>query len=773
MQLWNYFGPSDDGIVIESGIRENIVSPLVKLGELHSQGSSRTYFYVFEYQSKVSDYVQRLGCVHGEDLHYVFGVPLFLSSANAEHPEWDDPHQNNAGVGGGDAGKLGVFSGNFTRNEVQLSHTVLHYWVNFIKTGNPNAEPTSTPSSEGSPSSSSSQGSSGGGVSLGGSTGENRFPHQDKSSSSSVMSVKPKLIEWPPYDSLFKKYLSIEAKPRIRNHYRAHRLSFWLHLVPELMRNGGGGGISMFQNRPEGHVINSSNSTVQHPPSIQLVGPPYWEQHPFYYSSGNYSSYPGGDISGPLGSRPHHRFHNDHSNGIGGGDPGGFQIYSTALSVTIAVGCSFLILNILVFVAFYYFRDKRRAARHSRGGESEPYRNHPGPISASGDGLDHPTSYPTSADLQLSVDPTTTKGQSASTYSSADTMVLPSIHNTPVRLQENGQIPNFHQQQRHHHQNQHQMLPMPNICGDLPISANLQQLLAESAANSGGGRTSSPYQHANPSQNQAPTFMLGGASTSTSTSTLPSNKRQGQRSSSSGGSSTLGGHSFELSMPDAILAAAMMLNYRQNNSSQVSSSGGGSDFFLGTGHKSSSAAGKRPALNMKEQLLLSAGISDAATSAVGFTSAPGPGSGGNGGRTGVIVGNLPGSRGSVPYNNNATGGGGGESGCGNVIQFDFENASKSVPRPPKRQTPSVKFSPDTFISPDGSICSGPNANVNTSPVVVTAPNSAPILTANATPTSTSSSVSSISTNSANNPSQLKSSLKKHSNYSPAQDQLNV
>ena len=24
MQLWNYFGPSDDGIVIESGIRENV-----------------------------------------------------------------------------------------------------------------------------------------------------------------------------------------------------------------------------------------------------------------------------------------------------------------------------------------------------------------------------------------------------------------------------------------------------------------------------------------------------------------------------------------------------------------------------------------------------------------------------------------------------------------------------------------------------------------------------------------------------------------------------
>ncbi len=72
----------------------------------------------------------------------------------------------------------------------------------FHKFRNPNAEPISL--SEGSPSSS----SQGSGSSLS-STGENRFPHQDKSSSSSVVSVKPKLIEWPPYDSLFKKFLSI------------------------------------------------------------------------------------------------------------------------------------------------------------------------------------------------------------------------------------------------------------------------------------------------------------------------------------------------------------------------------------------------------------------------------------------------------------------------------------------------------------------------------------------------------------------------------------
>ncbi|GIY14880.1 neuroligin-4, X-linked [Caerostris extrusa] len=42
--------------------------------------------------------------------------------------------------------------------------------------------------------------------------------------------------------------------------------------------------------------------------------------------------------------------------------PGIFDmgIYSTALSVTIIVGCSLLILNILIFVGVYYQRDKHR-----------------------------------------------------------------------------------------------------------------------------------------------------------------------------------------------------------------------------------------------------------------------------------------------------------------------------------------------------------------------------------------------------------------------------
>jgi len=40
--------------------------------------------------------------------------------------------------------------------------------------------------------------------------------------------------------------------------------------------------------------------------------------------------------------------------------PDTFSNYSTALSVTIAIGCSLLVLNVLIFTAVYYQRDRNR-----------------------------------------------------------------------------------------------------------------------------------------------------------------------------------------------------------------------------------------------------------------------------------------------------------------------------------------------------------------------------------------------------------------------------
>lgn len=43
-----------------------------------------------------------------------------------------------------------------------------------------------------------------------------------------------------------------------------------------------------------------------------------------------------------------------------GGETDHYGAYSTALSVTIAIGCSLLILNVLIFAGVYYQRDKQR-----------------------------------------------------------------------------------------------------------------------------------------------------------------------------------------------------------------------------------------------------------------------------------------------------------------------------------------------------------------------------------------------------------------------------
>lgn len=52
------------------------------------------------------------GAVHGEELAYVFGLPVA--------PVW--PHQNY----------------HYTRAEAVLSALVITYWANFVKDGNPN-----------------------------------------------------------------------------------------------------------------------------------------------------------------------------------------------------------------------------------------------------------------------------------------------------------------------------------------------------------------------------------------------------------------------------------------------------------------------------------------------------------------------------------------------------------------------------------------------------------------------------------------------------------
>lgn len=90
-----------------------VIAPLVKTGNFHSRvqypRKPKTYQYVFTHQTEEAVYSQRMGCVHGEDLPYVFGAPLVNS--------------------------LSYFPKNYSKAESVLSESVITFWTNYAKYG--------------------------------------------------------------------------------------------------------------------------------------------------------------------------------------------------------------------------------------------------------------------------------------------------------------------------------------------------------------------------------------------------------------------------------------------------------------------------------------------------------------------------------------------------------------------------------------------------------------------------------------------------------------
>uniref|UniRef100_T1IZ18 Carboxylesterase type B domain-containing protein n=1 Tax=Strigamia maritima TaxID=126957 RepID=T1IZ18_STRMM len=306
-----------------------VVAPLVKTASYHSSSQGRTFFYNFAYQTKDGDYPQRLGCVHGEELPYVFGAPL---------------------VDG-----LTYFPQNYTKTEKMLSEAVMRYWTNFAKSGDPNQPEKQT--------------------SIHGGKNKNRF-------------VK---LNWPPYENAHQKYLSIGMRPKIRHHYRAHKLSVWTKLIPEIHHPGDesvGVKHHLFNRHDdpttfEGNVRHAVPYT--HEPPTQ--SPPYTSINSTYprpnltdliYFGLRPPPPPTPPNAGPVESgraetipQAKNQTEPQRVEAIG---PGG---YSTALSVTIAVGCSLLILNVLIFAGVYYQRDKNRLEAKLQKRSAEQTRKSP------------------------------------------------------------------------------------------------------------------------------------------------------------------------------------------------------------------------------------------------------------------------------------------------------------------------------------------------------------------------------------------------------------
>ncbi|XP_066517423.1 neuroligin 4 X-linked a isoform X3 [Hoplias malabaricus] len=261
------------------------VAPAVATADLHAQYGSPTYFYAFYHHCQSEMKPSWADSAHGDEVPYVFGIPMI--------------------------GPTDLFNCNFSKNDVMLSAVVMTYWTNFAKTGDPN-QPVPQ---------------------------DTKFIH-----------TKPNRFEevaWSKYNPKDQLYLHIGLKPRVRDHYRATKVAFWLELVPHL------------------HNINDLFQYVSTTTKI-----PPQDTTPFPYTKRLVKTWPS-TTRHPGVPQANPKQTTDQRKGSDLGDDSAVMIenkrdYSTELSVTIAVGASLLFLNILAFAALYYKKDKRRHESNRR-----------------------------------------------------------------------------------------------------------------------------------------------------------------------------------------------------------------------------------------------------------------------------------------------------------------------------------------------------------------------------------------------------------------------
>ena len=151
-------------------------------------------------------------------------------------------------------------------------------------------------------------------------------------------------------------------KPKSKGHYRSHKLALWLNLIPDLHRPTGE------DVARDHHLLDDYNDPYSYDGKVRLVPatfPAVPTTTPSPMTSAVNSSLLVDSSSNAVKSsgveaskmNDSHRGLNDLSSRSAEDH---FGTYSTALSVTIAIGCSLLILNVLIFAGVYYQRDKQR-----------------------------------------------------------------------------------------------------------------------------------------------------------------------------------------------------------------------------------------------------------------------------------------------------------------------------------------------------------------------------------------------------------------------------
>lgn len=158
-------------------------------------------------------------------------------------------------------------------------------------------------------------------------------------------------IVWPQYDAN-RKYLLIATKPKIREHYHSHRLSFWHHLFPQLQSTDDNDLIYVKHHLLVDYENPSSYDGVVRHISLKMPATVTSLHHHATATVSTTSNHFDLATYNLTSSDTHALVQS--------------QKYTTLTIITVGVGTTLLVINIIVFIAVYYKleRSKRGDQMH-------------------------------------------------------------------------------------------------------------------------------------------------------------------------------------------------------------------------------------------------------------------------------------------------------------------------------------------------------------------------------------------------------------------------
>uniref|UniRef100_A0A1B6C6P7 Carboxylesterase type B domain-containing protein n=1 Tax=Clastoptera arizonana TaxID=38151 RepID=A0A1B6C6P7_9HEMI len=278
-----------------------VAAPIIQMANYHSQANNNSYFYVFKHISKFGAYPNAEFSVNGEELPYVFGVPLDSQSSH--------------------------FQTTYSVSEKLLSEVIMTMWTNFAKYGNPKAK--------------------------------SKFKYLNQGPREWLQYN----IGWPKYNNKTQAYYSLGIPPEIKSSYRRDKMNFWNFLLPSLLTNPDYQPIqpkitSWVTPKPPWVYVNTppvrqyagvlDRGRGKYIPDYQRIPKTTSSPYHVYTSLNKYDSNQG-IFDTPNDPPP---------------TEGEANIISTASSLTLTiiifVGICFLLFNLCAFVGLYYQRDKLR-----------------------------------------------------------------------------------------------------------------------------------------------------------------------------------------------------------------------------------------------------------------------------------------------------------------------------------------------------------------------------------------------------------------------------